>query len=288
MSDAPASLLATRSHLMQETGLPGSDIGIAADPSHLQSGGYHCGAHDLLQIDAVGNDDYSIRQPRDRGQYNRDLNAGNNWASAMDIGDDWPNGGRSAWIRFNNLLRQQLGIRHPALACIRGINYTPDGTTKRRFDCLTHTEGPSQDTVTWHTHVEWWRDTNSTPQQRDACTLRLTAIAHTAITGEPLDGSPPNKIGSEAVFYKAPNGSIVLADGGVRVPVTNTTELNGISPAPTVISLPQALWDRFMNAQAAPPATVDISQEQLDQVKTSAHDGAAGAIDGAVINVATS
>lgn len=263
MSDAPASLLATRSHLLAETGLPGGDIGIAADGSHLKSGGYHCGAFDLRSIDAIADDDYSIRQPRDRAQYWSDLGNGNNWASALDLGDDWPIGGRAAWIRFNNMLRTQLAIRDPALSCIRGINYTPDGTTKRRYDCLTHVESSSTDTVTWHTHIEWWRDTNGAPQVRDNCTLRLRAIAHSAITGEPLDKPPVSKTGDNMSFYRSPNGTIVMADGGVRVPVASTAEFGQITPAPTVINLPQALYDRFMAATAAvapppPPVAVDV------------------------------
>lgn len=265
MSDAPASLLAARSHLLGVTGLAGDDIGIAADESHLSSGGYHCGSFDLRRINAIGRDDYSIRQPRDRAQYNADLNAGNNWASALDLGDDWPIGGRAAWIRFNNMLRSQLAIRDPALSCIRGINYTPDGVTKRRFDCLTRTESSTSDTVTWHTHIEWWRDTNGAPQLRDNCTLRLAAIAHSAITGAPLDGPPVQRIGNDMSFYKAPNGTIILADGGVRVPVANLAEFNAITPAPTPINLPQSLFDRFMTALAVPPTppvnvVVDASQ----------------------------
>lgn len=266
MSEAPASLLATRAHLLEQTGLPSDDIGIAADETHLSNGGYHCGAFDLRSINAVDRDDYSIRQPRDRAQYWHDLANGNNWASALDLGDDWPNGGRTAWIRFNNLLRSQLAIRDPALSCIRGINYTPDGISKRRFDCLTRAESSTTDSVTWHTHIEWWRDTNSAPQLRDNCTLRLATLAYSAITGAPLDGPPVQKIGNDMSFYKAPNGTIIMADGGVRVPVKDMTEFGQIMPAPVVISLPQALFDRFTTATAVPtppPVVVDVDASQV-------------------------
>lgn len=186
MGDAPQSLLTTRSHMSAITGSPLGDIGIDPDPSHLSSGGYHCGALDLRSINAVGNDDYSIRQPRDRNQYNYDVAHGINYASAMDYPDDWPKGGRAAWIRFNNILRAQLGAKDPMLRAIRGINYTPDGTIKRRFDCLTGSEYSSTDTVTWHTHIEWWRDTINDVQARDDATTRLCQIARAAIANVPL------------------------------------------------------------------------------------------------------
>lgn len=159
MSESPADLLGLRGRLAEETGLPSGDIGIVADEGHLTNGGYHCGAFDLRRIGAVTRDDYSIRQTRDRTVYSGDLAAGRNNASAMDVGDDWPRGGRAAWIRFNKLMRAQLGANDPALAAVRGMNFSPDGTLKRRFDCLTHQETSSTDTVTWHTHIEWWRDT---------------------------------------------------------------------------------------------------------------------------------
>lgn len=186
MSNAPDDLLVIRADYARRTGTALTDNGIAADDSHLSSGGYHCGALDLRRIDAVGKDDYSIRQPRDRAIYNHDVAAGNNNASAMDFDDDWPNGGRPAWIRYNNNLRSRLGARDPALVAIRGINYTPDGTTKRRFDCLTGTEGSTTDTVLWHTHMEFWRDTINNEQRRWA-RARLDNIVEASIRNVPVD-----------------------------------------------------------------------------------------------------
>lgn len=93
---------------------------------------------------------------------------------------------------------------------------------------------------------------------------------------------PPT--GDTVTYYRAPNGGIVLADNGVCVPVASTAELSGISPAPTFVNLPQALFDRFVAAHAT--VSLNISAEQLQEVKTSAHDGAAAAIDGAVIRPA--
>lgn len=187
MSNAPSDLLGLRTDLLGITGLSGAAIGIAADPRHLGNGGYHCGALDLKRINAVGNNDYSIRQSRDRARYNADVAAGRNDADAMDVGDNWPRGGRAAWLRFNNLLRAQLGANDPDLTAVRGINYTPNGTTRRRYDCLTDGESSSSDTVDSHTHIEWWRDTVGT-QARALSIARIKAIAVAAVANTPLPG----------------------------------------------------------------------------------------------------
>jgi hypothetical protein len=189
MSDSPNDLLSLRARLAGETGVNALDIGIAADESHLSSGGYHCGSFDLRRINAIGRDDYSIRQPRDRSYYNWEIAHGSNFSSAMDMADDWPRGGRSAWLRFNNILRAQLGASDPSLAAVRGINYTPNGTSKRRFDCLTHQETSTTDTVTWHTHIEWWRDTVAAASRGQSIN-RLVQIAIAARDNKPLGPAP--------------------------------------------------------------------------------------------------
>lgn len=250
MSESPADLLGLRSRLATETGLSASDIGIAADDSHLASGGYHCGGLDLRRINAVGRDDYSIRQARDRKVYDSDVAAKRNFASAMDLGDDWPRGGRAAWIRFNNLVRLQLGAKDPALAAIRGMNYTPNGSTKRRFDCLTGRESSSADTVTWHTHIEWWRDTIG---DREESIDRLVQIAiaardDVALTQLTLNG--------DDMLLRSPNGTIYLSAGGKTVSVTGA-EWAGVSPQ-AFTQVPQSLIDKLLAAPPAqPPAVVD-------------------------------
>lgn len=202
-----------RHALAPVTGSPLADIGSLPNDAHKASGGYHCGAFDLRAIGAVANDDYSIRQPRDRARYSADLAAGRNQSSAIDYPDDWPIGGRAAWIRFNNLLRQQLGARDPALVAIRGVNYTPDGTTKRRFDCLTLTESSTSDTVTFHSHWEFWRDTEGNAQRRWAKD-RLVAIAHSAITGAPLDAPPPSNPGAGMEIFTVTGCPVNTPDAG--------------------------------------------------------------------------
>lgn len=266
MSDSPSDLLGLRSRLAAETGLPAGDIGIAADPSHLLSGGYHCGGQDLKAIHAVANDDYSIRQPRDRAVYTSDAAAGRNNASAMDVGDDWPLGGRAGWIRFNNLLRAKLGSGDPLLAAVRGMNFTPDGTTKRRFDCLTHTESSSGDTVTWHTHIEWWRDTIAL---RATSIDRIVQIAVAARDNTGLAPLAPTN--GDDMFLRTPSGSIYLAAGGKVIPVT-LADWNAVSPQ-TYVSVPQSLVTALVNAPSGPSAA-EIAAQVVAQLPPGALDEA--------------
>jgi hypothetical protein len=278
MSNPPQDLLDIRQALHTITGSPLSDIGIAADPSHLSSGGYHCGAEDLRNINAVGNNDYSIRQARDRNQYNHDLPAGANWSSAMDYPDDWPNGGRAAWIRFNNLMRQQLGANDPGLSAIRGMNYTPDGTTKRRYDCLTDQESSSGDTVTWHTHIEWWRDTFN-QVQRGWSLSRMSEIATAAVRNVPLSTitapPPPTNFQEEQMILSCTNGSgteksvnnvSVPANGRVLVTPQGPWSLSGtnVGGFDTTFwkNTPQMTWQEikdYCGTWAAPTLPVQVS-----------------------------
>lgn len=229
MSNAPDDLDAIRHDYAARTGTSLADNGIDADPSHLSSGGYHCGAQDLKAINAVGRDDYSIRQPRDRAYYDWELAHGSNWASAMDKAPDWPNGGRAAWIRYNNNLRARLGARDPALAAIRGINYTPDGTSKRRFDCLTGTETSSADTVTWHTHEEYWRDTIGQPSRQWA-RERLDTIVEASIRDVPVD-----QVITERAARKAAAQQIL---GGTSMELVTCTDGSGAEKSVNNLSVP--------------------------------------------------
>lgn len=160
------------------TGLGAVEVGVAPDPAHLATGGYHVGPADIRAI-GRWDTDYSTRQPRDR--------IGGNDASAWDIGDDWPKGGRAAWLRFNNLLVQQLQAGDPALAAMRATNFSPDGTARRRYDTNNRGQGviASTDTVYMHTHGEMWRDQAGTAAL-DVAFRRIEQIAEAAIANQPL------------------------------------------------------------------------------------------------------
>jgi hypothetical protein len=151
---APGDLKAFRTNVMLETGLTDPvSVGIVGDDRHAASGGYHISGDDINRAGRYGTD-YSTRRNRDRFLPNP-------YASAVDIGDDWPRGGRNAWIRFSNLLVSHLMAGDPALAAVRAVNYSPDGRQCKRYDTANRSSGiiNSTDTVTVHTHIEWWRDT---------------------------------------------------------------------------------------------------------------------------------
>jgi hypothetical protein len=184
MTNPPGDLATFRTgKVIPATGLQGNDVGINPDSAHLGDGGYHVGCVDVQRI-GRWNTDYSTRQQRDRLD-------GTNLASAMDIGDDWPNGGRPAWLRFNNLLVSQLRASDPALAALRAVNFSPDGSLRRRYDSLHPEQGviPSTDSVTIHTHLEWWRNTAGTAS-RARSLARIGQIIDAAIrnTLVPPDG----------------------------------------------------------------------------------------------------
>jgi hypothetical protein len=284
-----------RHALAAQTGSPLADIGSEPDPSHKATGGYHCGAFDLRAINAVANDDYSIRQTRDRRRYNADLSAGRNQSSAIDYPNAWPNGGDGAWIRFNNLLRHQLGIGDADLAAVRAINYTPDGATKRRFDTLTMTETSTTDTVLWHTHIELWRDLEGAVQRRWAKD-KLTAIAHSAITGAPLDvpiALPPviNYQGDEMLLTCTDGSGTEKSVNGFSVPANGRIVITPAGPwsVASAGNFDSTYWKntlwltwaeiKDLCSKMAQPLT--LSADQLAGVETAAHSGAAAAVEGA-------
>lgn len=180
MTNPPADIGAFRTGtVIPLTGLQGNDVGIAPDEAHLAGGGYHVGCQDIQRI-GKWNTDYSTRQDRDRL-------AGTNVASALDIGDDWPRGGRPAWLRFNNLLVALLRGGDPALAALRAVNFSPDGTSRKRYDSFNPSQGVinSTDSVTIHTHVEFWRNTAGTPARARAL-ARIGQVIDAAIRNVPV------------------------------------------------------------------------------------------------------
>jgi hypothetical protein len=159
------------------------NLGIVGDGAHQKTGGYHEGMDVLVAIDRyhppatshVGStaEDYSARILRDRLGLTND-------ASANDVGNAWPNGGNAAWLKFNNALAAALPT-DPRLSAIRAINYSPNGETKLRLD---REHGfkveASTDTVTTHTHIEFYRDTEG---HREETLDRLIELAEEAISG---------------------------------------------------------------------------------------------------------
>jgi hypothetical protein len=216
MTNSPADLLGFRRQVMAETGLADpADIGIVGDGAHARTGGYHEG-HDVLV--AIGRyhpgaqyvgssvEDYSCRLGRDRAGLTDS-------ASALDIGAQWPRGGRLAWLRFNNSLVRTLQAGDPALAAIRAVNYSPDGTSRHRIDRQYgfNVIEDSTDSVDVHTHIEWYRDTEG---NRQTSLDRLVALVRAARDNTtPTAGKDPEMM-LIAREKGSPNGYI--GDGVTR------------------------------------------------------------------------
>lgn len=173
-TQAPTDLLTFRQWVMAETGLSNPvEVGLVGDQEHEERGGYHISGNG---INAKGklSTDYSTKRTRDHFLPNP-------YCSAVDIGDNWPRGGRAAWIRFNQNVSWEL-IHHPeAMPTIRAMNYIKvDGGQKLRYDTANASQGeiPSTDTVDIHTHIERWRDAQGTAQGlADLVRLRAHIIA---------------------------------------------------------------------------------------------------------------
>jgi hypothetical protein len=175
VSGAPGDLLGFRARVQQETGLGPNDVGIVGNGAHRKTGGYHEGK-DVLVANGLWSRDYSVRLTRDR-------NAATNRASAVDVGCGWRQG-RAAWIRWNNLLVAALHHGDPALRAVRAVNYSPDGTAKRRTDREAgFSVVPTTDTVTVHTHIEFYRDTEG---DRQAALDRIVALIQQAASGDDM------------------------------------------------------------------------------------------------------
>jgi hypothetical protein len=212
------NLDAGRRQFAQITGTALSNWGMLPDASHKKGGGYHCGCQDIINIGKWAtagslNADYSVRQERDR--------VGGNVCMAIDGAPDWGNGGRAAWIRHNNLLQQAMAAKDPELGALRAINYTPDGVVKRRYDTNNRAQGitPSTDTVLWHTHYEFWRNTAGTDLLRRTLN-RMAQIMRLAISGGSIV-PPVTAIGEDdmAILAEAPDGRLFFCIGGFSHPI---------------------------------------------------------------------
>lgn len=194
MTNAPADLLGLRGVLMVLLGLSAVEVGIVGDGAHQGTGGYHEG-EDTLVANGLWSGDYSVRLARDRA-------GATNSSSAVDLGAAWQQG-RAAWIRWNGLLVAALHNNDVALAAIRAVNYSPDGTLKRRTDREAGWSVVSTtDTVDIHTHIEWYRDTEG---KRQASLDRLADLVRQAI-GVPLedDMTPEEHNKLDAIFNLYP------------------------------------------------------------------------------------
>lgn len=207
MTSAPADLLGLRAGMSSVTGLTNpNNLGIVGDGAHQRTGGYHEG-RDVLTANGMfhppatshvgsGTEDYSCRLQRDRTGLT-------NSASAFDLGNAWPKGGNAAWLRYNNLLAARLRAGDPSLSAIRAINYSPDGNARYRIDRENFwKQESSSDTVTVHTHHEFYRDTEG---NRQVTLNALVALAQTAITNP--SAPPATLTGDDDMKFLATDGT---------------------------------------------------------------------------------
>lgn len=213
MTDAPGDLVGFRHAVQAETGLTDpADVGIVGDGVHAKTGGYHEGRSVLILIGRfhasarAGSllEDYSARLARDRMGLTED-------SSAVDIASEWPRGGRAAWLRFNRMLVAALQAVDRALSAVRAINYSPDGTARHRID---REHGFSQvddttDSVTIHTHLEFYRDTAN---NRQVTLDRIIQLIRAAIANVPAPPSGSDEMEEEDMYLSVPEGVAFKAD----------------------------------------------------------------------------
>lgn len=151
---APDDLLAVREYFNSETNLPANELGIAGDPAHAVTGGYHEGRDDLAGAGRLTSD-YSVREST------RDRNGLTNAASAFDFANSFP--------RFREIT---LGIvaacerKDPRTKDIREIIYSPDGVNVKRWDALA-VRFSGDSSHTFHTHTSFFRDSEGRRDRED-------------------------------------------------------------------------------------------------------------------------
>ena len=129
----------------------GVNLGVVGDVNHRV--GYHLGRDRIYGHFGQGDDDYSVKHPRDR----KGLTDG---ASAIDLGklDGTYEGlqGFSRWL-VKMCMMSATGSRD-----VREIIYSPDGVRVQRYsgiDGQIHTgEGNGDASHTKHTHISYFRD----------------------------------------------------------------------------------------------------------------------------------
>lgn len=229
MSSPPADLLAFRASVRAATGLASNAVGIVGDGAHQRTGGYHEGVDVLRAIGRfhppatirVGSsgEDYSARLLRDRLGLTGE-------ASAVDIGDDWPHAGRVAWLRYNGLLYAEMRDHPERLPALRAINVSLDGRSKRRYDQQHRADGltVSTDTVTTHTHHEYYRDTAGKPARVQTLSRQLQLIA-AAVAGAAVVAASGEDDDMKFLVRHADSPAVFLTDGITARLVASEEEL---------------------------------------------------------------
>jgi hypothetical protein len=151
MTFAPGTIIAA-AKVMTDHGF--ANAGIVGNAAHVAVGtSYHLGKSQLISTA------YSIALARDKAGCTEA-------AAALDVS----RGSRTlaelqAWSRW---LVAQCQAKAPGTEDIREVIYSPDGVYVKRWDNYAHIlyaggtgTGQGDDSHLWHTHISWFRDTES-------------------------------------------------------------------------------------------------------------------------------
>lgn len=198
---------------MTETGVTNPvEVGIVGDTAHAERGGYHISGDDINNAGRFSSD-YSTKRSRDHF-------LPNGFASAVDLADDWPRGGRSAWLRFNNNVLWDI-MHTNYMPDIRAINMSQDGTNKKRYDRANADQGliNSTDTVNIHTHLEFWRDTLNNRQETFDRLIAHVKVARDGISMAEALGLGPETSGDDQTMIftvtSVPTGTVDVVGNAV-------------------------------------------------------------------------
>ena len=205
MTHAPSTILAVRrliqTHVPQ---LSNVELGIVGSVSHANSGtSYHLGRG------AVRADAYSVDEsPRDR-------NGLSEAASGLDIGYfKIIVKGKAHTLRdLNGWMVSQCRANAPDTRDIREIIYSLDGSTVKRWDKLG-IRSSGDDSHRTHTHVSWFRDSES----RDKTSLFRRWFQHIGAIAAPTPEVPDmTKAEMLALLNSAEGQAAIARAAGVGV-----------------------------------------------------------------------
>ena len=151
MTYAPPTLRELGAYYVSQGGV---NLGIVGDTNHTV--GYHLGRDRIYGPMGQGDDDYSVKHPRDKAG----LSGG---AAAIDLGR--LKGSYEQLYTFSVWLVAQCQAKEPGTKEIREIIYSPDGTKVQRYsgvDGAIHT-GPGNGDLSHrtHTHISYFRDSEA-------------------------------------------------------------------------------------------------------------------------------
>jgi hypothetical protein len=154
MSYAPDSIKKLAAYWAKQGGV---NLGIVGDTRHLK--GYHLGEDRIYDGSGpgLGSRDYSVMTARDKAGLSEA-------ASAIDLGK--LDGGYLGLRRFSIWLVKRCQAGAAGTADVREVIYSPDGKTILRYDrqrgrTSAPREGEADSSHAWHTHISFYRDSES-------------------------------------------------------------------------------------------------------------------------------